>query len=138
MEEIIHKGVLRKNEVGKLEVEITDQVECSTCHVKGSCSAGGARDKIFPVDYDSNDFEPGELVTLHLSVKTAFKALFWAYIFPLILLLITIIISSTVFSELLTGLIAISSLVIYYFIIYLSKNYFNKEFSLNIKRLNHD
>lgn len=138
MEEIIHKGILRKNAAGKLEVEITDQVECSTCHVKGSCSAGGARDKIFPVEYRSGDIEPGDLVSVHLSVKTAFKALFWAYIFPLILLLVTIIVSSIVFSELLTGLIAILSLVIYYTIIYLAKNYFNKEFSLNIKRLNHD
>ncbi|HAY70577.1 MAG TPA: hypothetical protein DCX89_01680, partial [Saprospirales bacterium] len=129
---------LRKNAAGKLEVEITDQVECSTCHVKGSCSAGSAREKTFPVEYRYDDIEPGDLVSVHLSVKTAFKALFWAYIFPLILLLATIIVSSIVFSELLTGLIAISSLVIYYTIIYLAKNYFNKEFSLNIKRLNHD
>jgi len=138
MEEIIHKGIIRKGHDGELQVEITDQVECSACHVKGACAVGSSREKIFPVDSRFNDIEPGEQVYLHLSMKTAFKALFWAYIFPLILILVSIGAVGFFVSELLTGLIAIAVLVIYYTVLYLSKNYFNKEFSLNIKKLNHD
>lgn len=138
MEEIIHKGVLRENAEGKLEVEITDQVECNTCHVKGSCSAGGMKEKYFSVEAGLNDFQAGEMVAVHLSMKTAFKALLWAYILPLIILVLAIVIAGAVLSEVYAGLIALGVLALYYSVIYLAKNYFNKEFSLHIKRLNHD
>jgi sigma-E factor negative regulatory protein RseC len=138
MEEIIHTGIIRQGHDGQLQVEITDQVECSACHVKGTCAAGSSKDKIFPVDSGMSDFVPGESVYLHLSMKTAFKALFWAYILPLVILLVSIGGIGMIASELTTGLITLAVLAIYYIVLYLTKNFFNKEFSLNIKRLNHD
>lgn len=138
MEEIIHKGIIREGHDGELQVEITDQAECSTCQVKGACAVGSSKDKIFPLDSGMNDFVPGESVYLHLSTKTAFKALFWAYILPLIILLVFIVVIGMIASELMTGLITLAALAIYYTILYLTKKKFNKAFSLNIKRLNHD
>jgi len=138
MSEIVHKGILKKTKDGKMEVQITDGVECESCSIKGACNVGETRDNKVTVDAEMLDFKDGEMVSVHLSESLAFSALFWAYVFPFIVLFVTLIILSSFMSEAMAGLISLVFLALYYLFIYLNKNYFNKKFSLKINKLKHD
>ena len=138
MSEIVHKGVVSKNEDGKLEVTIVDGLECESCSIKGACNVGETRDNKVMVDMSKESYEEGDKVSVHLSNHLAFSALFWAYIFPFIVLFGGLIILSLFMNEALAGLISLAFLAVYYFFIYMNRNYFNKKFSLRINRLKHD
>jgi sigma-E factor negative regulatory protein RseC len=65
-----------------------------------------------------------------------FKALFYGYVFPFMLIMaILIILTSLQFSEGLSGLISLSVLVPYYFVLYLTRNKIRKSFEFEIKPL---
>lgn len=135
MGEIVHKGIVRKTEDGKLEVQLVDGMECESCQIKGACNIGETRDNKVRIVEEDEGFVAGEEVSVHLSNELAFSALFWAYIFPFIVLFGVLIILSLFMSELHAALIAIGFLMVYYFVIYLNKNYFNRKFSLKINKL---
>src|SRR5210317_1428109 len=99
MGEIIHKGIVRKTVDGKLEVALIDGLECESCHIKGACNIGETRDNKVRMLEEHEGFEAGEEVSVHLSNELAFSALFWAYIFPFIVLFGALIILSLFMSE---------------------------------------
>ena len=137
MSAIVHKGIIRRTAEGLTEVELVDGMECESCSVKGACQIGEVRDKVLPVD-SSVAYQEGEMVSVELSSQMAFGALFWAYIFPFIVLITGLILLSLFLNEALSALIALAFLAIYYFLVYLNKDYFDKKFQLKINRLNHD
>ena len=138
MSEIVHKGIVRETQDGVMEVEITDSMQCESCSVKGACNVGEVRENKVSIQNDQRGFKAGETVSVHLSQHLAFSALFWAYVFPFIVLFGGLIGLSVFVNELTAGLISIGFLLVYYLFIYLNKSYFNKKFSLKINRLKHD
>ena len=134
MSEILHTGIVRKKNNSEVEVEIVDGVECSTCSLHGACNISETREKFVRVVSDDTDFQEGETVKIQMSHQMAFRALFWAYLFPFIIVIFSIIIISLFVNELVAGLVSILFLFIYYFLIYINKQYFNKIFQLKIKR----
>ena len=138
MSEIVHKGIVRKLENEHAEVEIIDGMVCESCSAKGACQVGEVRDKLIRVKDASGTLQVGEAVEVELTTSMAFGALFWAYIFPFILLMLGLIIAINYVSELLAAGVGLGFLVVYYLLVYLNQKYFDKKFELKINRLNHD
>jgi len=138
MGEIIHRGIVERTAGGDLQVQMTDGLECESCTIKGACHIGESRDTSIRISDAHMDFREGEEVTVHLSTQLAFRALFWAYIFPFIIMVGGLVILSIYLTEAMAGLVSIGFLAIYYLVIYLSKSYFDREFSLKINRLKND
>jgi positive regulator of sigma E activity len=134
MSGIVHKGIIRKREDGSTHVELVDAVNCEACSVKGSCQMGESRDNVFEVDRDQDAYRDGESVEVELSSQMAFGALFWAYIFPFIVLFAALVILTNFVSEGMAGLISLAFLAMYYLMVYWNKSYFDKKFQLKIKR----
>lgn len=134
MSGIVHKGIIRKREDGSTSVELVDAVNCEACSVKGSCQMGESRENVFKVDHSQDTFRDGDSVEVELSSQMAFGALFWAYIFPFIVLFAGLVIMTQFVSEGMAGLIALAFLGLYYYLVYLNKSYFDKKFQLKIKR----
>jgi sigma-E factor negative regulatory protein RseC len=132
MSGIVHKGIIRKGENGTTQVELLDAVNCDACSAKGGCQLGAARDHVYQLE-QAGDYRDGDLVEVELSEQLAVGALFWAYLFPFIVLFAGLVILLQFFSEGLAGLIAIVFLAIYYIMVYLNKRYFEKKFQLKIK-----
>lgn len=130
----MHRGIIRKTQEGSTLVELVDGVECEACSIKGSCQMGETRENVFKVDFESEAYKDGEMVEVELSSSLAFSALFWAYIFPFLVLFTGLVIMTNFLNEGLSGLIALAFLAIYYLMVYLNRKYFDKKFQLKINR----
>jgi sigma-E factor negative regulatory protein RseC len=60
------------------------------------------------------------------------KAVFWAYIFPFLLMLATLLTSSLFLQEWLAGVLSLLILLPYYGTLYALKDYFKKTFRITV------
>lgn len=130
---IFHKGIVQKHENESVTVTITSESACSGCHAEGTCSLSGKQDKIVDVKghFDVNE---GDSVTVIMKQSSGFTALFLGYLLPLIVLLSCLIIfTSLKYSEFISGLLAVASLVPYYLILYLLRKRIDDKFNFSIK-----
>ena len=138
MAEIVHKGIVRKVENDQAEIELVDAVSCESCSAQGACQAGDLRDKVLRIQTGSREFRVGQLVEVEMSTGMAFSALFWAYLFPFLLMLVGLVIGAQYVGELLSATVALGILAIYYILVYLNRAYFEKKFELKVNTSNHD
>lgn len=133
--EISHRG--RVIEITPLvtRVEIVSESACSSCHAKGLCSLGESKIKI--VELPSRgwyNLSVGQEVEVTLKASMGHKAVWIAYAVPLVIMVAALLISLELgVSELGAGLIAIVSIAIYYFIIWLLRGKLKNEYIFNLK-----
>lgn len=134
--EISHKGIIKELSGKSIIVGITNESACSSCHAKGVCSVADMKDKEIEINHFSGDFHIGQSVEVVGNTSQGFKALFYGYVFPFILIMIVLIIMTSLqFSEGASGLLSLSILFPYYFILYLTRNKIRKSFEFEIKPL---
>jgi sigma-E factor negative regulatory protein RseC len=133
MSEIIHKGIITRIEDKIAEVLITDNISCEACGAKDACISGGKKDQHFLIEIEKSDYKIGDSVIVSLSQTSALTAVVWAYIFPFVVLMFSIIIFSVFFNELIAAIISFTMLGVYYFLLYILKDYFNKKYRLKLK-----
>ena len=93
-------------------------------------------DKELEIECDPKKFQIGQKVLVRLKSTQGMHALFLGYILPfLILFIIMIIVSNITDDEGIIGLVALASLVPYYFILYLFNNRIKKKFSYVVQPL---
>ena len=138
MNEISHKGVVIKIESGIAEVEISGNVDCDACGIKKSCIAIGNKDNRFFVDTAGQDFGTGDQVEMLISKSSAMNAVLWAYVFPFIVLMVSIIVFYDFMGELAAALAALVVVAVYYLFVYLNKRFFEKKFRLKIKHITYE
>lgn len=134
--EISHKGIIKSLTDQQIVVSIVNESACSSCHAKGACSAADMQDKEIEIRNFSGDYRVGQTVQVVGRTSQGFKALFYGYVFPfLIIMLVLITLTSLQFSEGISGLISLSVLFPYYLILYLTRNKIRKSFEFEIKPL---
>ncbi len=135
MSKMTHTGTIKTIVDQVAQVVIDDNLDCAACSIKGSCSVINSNKDILKINVDKTGFKTGEKVEIIMSSQMAFFALFWAYIFPFIILISGVIVLSFYVDEGIAGLISILILIIYYLMLFLYRKYFNKRFNLKIKHL---
>ena len=136
MELIEHRGVVEKNDSNNITVKITSQSACASCHAKSACSVFGSTDKFIDV-YSSLKVEPGDEVMVIGSQGQGLKAAWLAYILPVILILATLSITFTVSgNEVLSALLSLGILVLYFLFLKMFNNRLKKTFSFKIQLKN--
>ena len=135
-QEVSHSGVVQEvTSDGKVKVSIVSKAQCVSCQLNKSCSVADVKEKIIEIDNYGGVLKIGEMVDVALKESTGFKALFLGYVLPFLVLFITLIIASSYLdNELLVGLLALSTLVPYYFTLYLLQNVIKKEFSFFVHK----
>lgn len=134
--EISHKGIIKKLSENSIIVGIINESACSSCHAKGVCSAADMKDKEVEIIHFSGDYTTGQSVEVVGRTSQGFKALFYGYLLPFILIMIVLIsLNILQFNEGLSGLLSLSILIPYYFILYLNRNKIRKSFEFEIKPL---
>jgi sigma-E factor negative regulatory protein RseC len=133
---IEHKGIVTELEGNKAKVTILAESACSSCHAKGVCGASEMQDKIIEVNTQNALYNIGEQVNVVLKKSEGYKALFYGYILPLLVLLITLIITQNIFEkELIAGLLSIGILIPYYFVLYLLRDKLKQSFHFVLQKL---
>ncbi len=132
---IEHPGVVLTVHDNNLEVRILAQSACAASHAKGACSAADMEEKIVIVRKSLNDvYQIGQQVTVLMKRELGTLAVFFGYIFPFLVMLITLIVFIVNgFGEGTAGLVAIGVLVPYYLVLYLMRDRLNDKFVFAVK-----
>lgn len=135
---IEHQGVITNITDQKVSVMILQQSACSSCHAKGACTAADSKEKMVDVSDYTGKYKVNDLVTVIGQKSMGYKAVLWAFVIPIIILVSVIILTISVwdFGEIEASLSAIISLVPYYAILYLLRNRMANSFKFTIKNNN--
>ncbi len=131
-----HDGVVSKISQHKITVSLKGSVHCEACNAKAACGVSESNSKEIEVEGIVQPFRLDEKVEVVLRKSKGMKAVFWAYVFPFILLLATLLISSLYYREWIAGLLAFAILIPYYGMLYLLKETFKKEFQISLIKSN--
>ena len=133
---IEHKGTVKKITSDLIIVNIISKSACASCSAKGICSVSDVDNKEIEVKNFTNNYEIGEEIKVYYKQSLGFRALFLGYILPFLFILVSLIIMLAITNrEGLSGIIAFSTLIPYYIILYFNKDKIRKTFSFSIKKI---
>ncbi len=109
---------------------------CSSCSIRGHCNLSESKEKEFTVNIaDASEYKLGEEVNVSISLSQGAKAVVFAYVIPLTLMLLTIILLTSIgCSETTSGISGIIILIPYYFCIFLLRKRLKKSFQFKISK----
>jgi sigma-E factor negative regulatory protein RseC len=132
--DIKHNGFVKEIRGTSLIVNILNQSACSSCHANGACSVADYQDKEIEIPAYHGSLSPGQEVTVVFKETQGFTALFYGYILPFVLVMLTLIITVSVTNnELVGGLLALAILVPYYITLYFFRNSLKKVFKFEVE-----
>ncbi len=135
-EEVSHAGRIIEITPEFTTVEIVSESACSSCHAKGLCSLGESKTKAVQIPTRGWDnYKVGDEVTLVLSASMGHKAVWVAYVIPLVIMIgVLLILIASGAGELAAGLCAIGAVAVYYLCIKLFGKRLKNEYIFNIKQ----
>ena len=133
--EISHRGRIVSVTPEQTVVQIVSESACAACHAKGLCSLGDAKVKEISLPTRGWDnYAPGDEVSVVLRASMGHKAVWLAYVVPLLVLVAALLGTLAAGgSELLAGLAAIGAVGLYYGVIWLLRDRLRKDYIFNIK-----
>ena len=133
--EISHRGRIVSITPEVTTVEIVSESACAACHAKGLCCLGDSTVKQVELPTRGWDnYQPGQEVDVVLRASMGHKAVWLAYVLPLIVMVAALLGTlSAGGTELLAGLIAIGAVAVYYLVIWLLRGRLRNEYVFNIK-----
>ncbi len=134
-EEIVHEGVINNINGEIIDVGIQCFSACAACHANQICNLSDKKEKIVKINGVRDNFSIGENVRVVIKRSQGYKAVFLGYVLPFILFFLLLAVCSSFFNELITGVIAISILLPYYYILFLKRNTINKAFTFKLEKL---
>ncbi len=133
-DQIKHSGRITEITPSEITVEIISESACSSCHAASMCGMAEIKRKQVTVSAVLG-YEVGEEVWVNLKRTMGFKAVWIAYVLPLVLLVADIMVCSAAgVNEILSGLSALLCVGIYYLIIYLLRGKLKNEYTFYIKK----
>ena len=135
---IEHEGVIHNINGNQFTIRITQNSACSECHAKGACMAADTKEKMVDVVDDSGQFKLNERVVLLGKTSVGYKAILWAFVIPLIILITVIVVKTSIWnvSELQAAFFSLIALVPYYTFLYIVRFKMGEKLAFTIKKLN--
>lgn len=133
---ISHRGRIVSITPEFTTVEIISESACSACHAKSLCSLSESKNKTISVPTRGWDsYQPGDEVEVVLKASMGYKAVWLAYVIPLfVLMTVLLLLLRLGYGELLSGVVAIGAVGLYYLVIRLFRNRLQNEYIFNIKK----
>ena len=117
-----------------ITVRIDCNSACSACHSKDVCLSTDKAVKHITIEPDGRVYAVGQQVNVYGQRQLAFKALFWGYLAPLILVVAVLsVLILAGFSEAVAGVAALLSLLPYYLVLFLLRDKFKRTFVFKIQ-----
>ena len=134
-QKISHTGVIERIEGGSMKVRIVQTSACAACKVASHCNAAESKVKIVDVfGCDTTNYSTGQEVTVWASKDVANKALLLGFGVPFLLLVCVLMIALRLTaSEGVAALVALGSLVPYYFALWLLRDRIQRGISFQIE-----
>ncbi len=135
---IRHRGTVIgfSSKPGNIQVEICNESACAGCHAASACGFGKPkRKKIQAVLPEGCKASVGDNVTLQLPVSSGFFAVFVVYVIPLLLLLTTLLLFSSLLPEWAAGLICLCVLPLWYGVVYGFRKFFEQHSVITVEKI---
>ena len=131
----VHSGTVSRISGSSVFVALDKNVHCDSCRVKAACGISESKNKEVEITNPLDRFSINENVKVVLKKSTGFKAVFWAYLFPFILMMIFLVVGSQFLAEWQAGLLALVVLVPYYLLLKYLNSFFKKKFEVSVLKL---
>ena len=131
----VHSCVISKKDNGSLIVSLDENVHCESCRAKSTCGISESGSKEVEISSTDESFALNEQVNVILKKGLGLKAVFWAYIFPFLLMVLTLMVSSLFLKEWMAGILSLLILVPYYLLLYVLRNVFKKTFKISVVKI---
>ena len=133
--EISHRGRIVSITPEVTTVQIVSESACSACHAKGLCSLGDSTVKEVELPTRGWDnYQVGDEVSVVLQASMGHKAVWLAYVLPLVLMAAALLVTlSAGGSELLAGGVAIAAVALWYAVLWLLRGRLRNVYIFNIK-----
>ncbi len=135
---IEHEGIIEKINGSNITVRILQKSACSACHARSACMAADSKEKLVDIQDFSGKYSENERVVIIGKESLGYKAVLWAFVIPMIIILVTLIISLSLlnYSETEAALSSIIALVPYFIVLYFLRNKMANSFRFSIKTTN--
>lgn len=136
-DKIRHSGVVDSIAEGVVKVRILQQSACAACKVAGYCHASESKEKLVSVCCNNvAAYRPGQEVVVTASRQVAFRATLLAFILPLIILMVALVVAIRVTgSEAVAALSALGTLMLWYSLLWLLRSKISSQVSFEIEEL---
>lgn len=132
---IAHDGVVISLTDSLVRVKFVAHSACAACSAKGICSVSDSEEKYVDVPDAGFDLRAGDRVEILLEQSQGFKALFYGYILPLLVLLAVLFIAYAVTGrEGVSALAGLGALVPYYLTIWLFRKKISRSFRFRLRK----
>lgn len=133
-EEISHTGRITGITPGITTVEIISESACASCHASALCGMGESKKKVVEVPTTLGNWEVGQEVLVNLRKSMGMKAVWVAYVAPLIVLFaVLLILLGAGVGELASGLSGLGAVAVYYIVVFLFRDRLKSEYVFYIK-----
>lgn len=131
---ISHEGIITKIDNDNIEVKILSKSACASCNIKTACNMSEMQEKIITIPAPKDKkLSIGQDVVISIRLGQANRAVIFAYVIPVIILISMIFILSILkIDEGINALISIGSLIPYYFVLFLLKDRIKRKFEYEI------
>lgn len=135
MDEIIHSGRIVEITPEFTTVEIVSESSCSACHARGLCGVSESKTKAVQLPTRGWDnYKVGDEVQLTLKASMGHKAVWLAYVIPLIILLAVMLgMLEAGVKDIVAAAAAVSAIAVYYLVLWLCRKKLQEEYIFNIK-----
>ena len=119
-DKIKHLGIVESIDGSRLKVRILQTSACSSCSVKGHCSASEAKEKLIDVyNVLGLSCQSGQHVVISGTVSMGMKAVLLAFVIPFLVLVVSLFVCMMLTNdEMTSALISLCMLIPYYLFIY--------------------
>lgn len=124
-------------EGGYVTVAVMQASACMGCHAAGSCSVLDKKQRTVVVPYAGAHLEPGDEVWLVGTYAMGAKAVLVAFVLPLILLLVAVVVALKLFawSEPNAIFFSLGVLALYYLLLIPFRSYFERKLRFTIEKI---
>lgn len=132
---IEHQGIITAILDKKISVKILQQSACSSCHAKGACMAADSKEKTIEVTNVEGNYKLNDLVTLECKESMGYRAVLWAFVVPVVILVSTIIVATSAWrwGETEAAVASVLALAPYYLLLYFLRHKMAGSFKFTIK-----
>lgn len=127
-----HTGVISKITDRIITVSLEGNLNCEACNAKAACGVSESNSKEIEVVNTDRFFQINEGVDVIMQKDLGLKAVFWAYVFPFILMFAVLLIASIFLKEWIAGLVSLFVLIPYYLMLHFFNNSFERAFKISI------
>ncbi|UJH66224.1 SoxR reducing system RseC family protein [Allomuricauda sp. SCSIO 65647] len=132
---LTHSGVVSGKKGRSLIVSLDENLQCESCYAKGTCGIADSGSKQIEVSAPIGSFKLNEPVTVVLQKGLGLKAVFWAYVFPFLLMILTLWAAAFFVQEWVAGVLSLLVLVPYYLVLNTLKDLFKKKFAISVLKI---